>query len=50
MNVLKLLLQSLPDSYDQFIINLINTSTMEILVFDDIAAAIMNEENRCKNK
>uniref|UniRef100_A0A2N9IBB7 Integrase catalytic domain-containing protein n=1 Tax=Fagus sylvatica TaxID=28930 RepID=A0A2N9IBB7_FAGSY len=33
----EILLQSLPDSYDQLIINL--TNNIEVLVFDDIAAA-----------
>ncbi|KAE8657742.1 hypothetical protein F3Y22_tig00116983pilonHSYRG00074 [Hibiscus syriacus] len=45
----KLLLQSLPDSYDQLIINLTN-SNITSLVFDDVAAAILQEENRCNNK
>ncbi|KAL5763276.1 hypothetical protein ACOSP7_019540 [Xanthoceras sorbifolium] len=46
----ELLLQSLPDSYDQLIINLTNNILMDYLVFDDIAAAILEEENRHKNK
>ncbi|KAE8656252.1 Retrovirus-related Pol polyprotein from transposon TNT 1-94 [Hibiscus syriacus] len=45
----ELLLQSLPDSYDQLIINLTN-SNVTSLVFDDIAAAVLQEENRSKNK
>ncbi|KAE8680647.1 hypothetical protein F3Y22_tig00111372pilonHSYRG00031 [Hibiscus syriacus] len=45
----KLLLQSLPDSYDQLIINLTN-SNVTSLVFDDVAAAVLQEENRRKNK
>ncbi|KAE8665938.1 hypothetical protein F3Y22_tig00112523pilonHSYRG00165 [Hibiscus syriacus] len=45
----ELLLQSLPDSYDQLIINLTN-SNVTSLVFDDVAAAILQEENQCKNK
>ncbi|KAE8667838.1 hypothetical protein F3Y22_tig00112368pilonHSYRG00011 [Hibiscus syriacus] len=45
----ELLLQSLPDSYDQLIINLINNNVTS-LVFDDVAAAVLQEENRCKNK
>ena len=44
----EILLQSLPDSYDQLIINL--TNNIEILIFDDIAAAVLEEESRCKNK
>ncbi|KAE8722570.1 Peptidyl-prolyl cis-trans isomerase FKBP62 [Hibiscus syriacus] len=45
----ELLLQSLPDSYDQLIINLIN-SNVTSLVFDDVAAAVLQEENLRKNK
>ncbi|KAE8728811.1 hypothetical protein F3Y22_tig00004072pilonHSYRG00246 [Hibiscus syriacus] len=45
----ELLLQSLPDSFDQLIINLTN-SNVTTLVFDDVAAAVLQEENRCKNK
>ncbi|KAE8657262.1 S-norcoclaurine synthase 1 [Hibiscus syriacus] len=45
----ELLLQSLPDSYDQLIINLTNNNFTS-LVFDDVAAAVLQEENRCKNK
>ena len=44
----ELLLQSLPDSYDQLIINL--TNKMDSLVFDVIAAAVLEEESRRKNK
>ncbi|KAE8688623.1 hypothetical protein F3Y22_tig00110962pilonHSYRG00058 [Hibiscus syriacus] len=45
----ELLLQSLPDSYDQLIINLTN-SNVTSLVFDDVAAAVLQEENRRKHK
>ncbi|KAE8697637.1 putative tRNA ligase [Hibiscus syriacus] len=45
----ELLLQSLPDSYDQLIINLTNNNVTS-LVFDDVAAAVLQEENRRKNK
>ncbi|KAE8731030.1 putative LRR receptor-like serine/threonine-protein kinase [Hibiscus syriacus] len=45
----ELLLQSLPDSYDQLIVNLTN-SNVTSLVFDDVAAAVLQEENRRKNK
>ncbi|KAH9652502.1 hypothetical protein KPL70_027122 [Citrus sinensis] len=45
----ELLLQSLPDSYDQLIINLINNNLVESLVFDDVAASVLNEESRRKN-
>ncbi|KNA08435.1 hypothetical protein SOVF_162690, partial [Spinacia oleracea] len=44
----EILLQSLPDSYDQLIINL--TNNVETLVFDNVAAAILEEESRRKNK
>ncbi|KAE8671264.1 Detected protein of unknown function [Hibiscus syriacus] len=44
----ELLLQSLPDSYDQLIINLTNSNVTN-LVFDDVATAVLQEENRCKN-
>ncbi|KAH9657251.1 hypothetical protein KPL70_022991 [Citrus sinensis] len=46
----ELLLQSLPDSYDQLIINLTNNNPVESLVFDDVAASVLNEESRIKNK
>ncbi|KAE8671438.1 Casein kinase I isoform delta-like [Hibiscus syriacus] len=45
----ELLLQSLPDSYDQLIINLTNNNVIS-LVFDDVAAAILQEENRRKKR
>ena len=44
----EILFQSLSDFYDQLIINL--TNNIEILVFDDIAAAVLKEESRRKNK
>ncbi|KAH9663295.1 hypothetical protein KPL70_019630 [Citrus sinensis] len=46
----ELLLQSLPDSYDQLIINLTNNNLVDSLVFDDVAASVLNEESRRKNK
>jgi hypothetical protein len=46
----ELLLQSLPDSYDQLIINLINNILSDYLVFDDVVAAILKEEHKLKNK
>ncbi|KAK0597583.1 hypothetical protein LWI29_026719 [Acer saccharum] len=46
----ELLLQSLPDSYDQLIINLTNNILVEYLVFDDVAATVLEEESRHKNK
>ncbi|KAE8670544.1 hypothetical protein F3Y22_tig00112127pilonHSYRG00101 [Hibiscus syriacus] len=45
----ELLLQSLPDSYDQLIINLTN-SNVTSPVFDNVAAAVLQEENWRKNK
>ena len=44
----EILLQSLPDSYDQLIINI--TNNIEVLVFDDIATAVLEEESRRKSK
>ena len=46
----ELLLQSLPDLYDQFIINLTNNNPTDSLVIDDIVASILNEESRQKIK
>jgi len=46
----ELLLQSLPDSYDQLIINLTNNVLTDYLSFDDMASAILEEESRRKNK
>ncbi|KAL5846244.1 hypothetical protein ACOSQ3_009768 [Xanthoceras sorbifolium] len=46
----EVLLQSVPNSYDQLIINLTNNILTDYLVFDDIAVAILEEENRRKNK
>ncbi|KAF7827077.1 Retrovirus-related Pol polyprotein from transposon TNT 1-94 [Senna tora] len=46
----ELLLQSLPDSYDQLIININNNYTADHLIFDDVAGAILEEESRRKNK
>ena len=46
----ELLLQSLPDSYDQLIINLTNNILLDYLVFDDVVAVILEEENRRKKK
>jgi hypothetical protein len=42
----KLLLQSLANSYDQLIINLTNNILSTYLVFHDVAATILEEENR----
>ncbi|KAL0561700.1 hypothetical protein IC582_002140 [Cucumis melo] len=46
----ELLLQSLPDSYDQLVINLTNNILIDYLSFDDVVAAVLEEENRRKNK
>ena len=46
----ELLLQSLPDSYDQLIINLTNNNPTNSLVFDNVAAFVLNEKSRQKNK
>nr|GEW83047.1 Gag-Pol polyprotein [Tanacetum cinerariifolium] len=46
----KILLQSLPDSYDQVVINLTNNVLTDCLVFDDVAASILEEENRHNNR
>jgi len=46
----ELLLQSLPDSYDQLIINLTNNVLIDYLSFDDMVVVILEEESRCKNK
>jgi len=46
----ELLLQSLPDSYDQLIINITNNKIVDTLHFDDVAATIIKEESRHKNK
>ena len=46
----ELLLQSLPDSYDQLIINLTNNNSADSLVFDDVAASALNEESMRKSK
>ncbi|MCI41253.1 gag-pol polyprotein, partial [Trifolium medium] len=45
-----LVLQSLPDSYDQLIINITNNNIAVTLHFDDIVGAILEEESRLKNK
>jgi len=47
---IELLFQSLPDSYDQLIINLINNFLIDYLSFDDKAIAILEEKSRRKIK
>ena len=44
------LLQSLPDSYDQLIINLTNNNLTDSLIFDDVATFVLNEKSKRKNK
>ena len=44
------LFQNLPDSYDQLIINLIYNNQTNNLVFDDIAAVVLNKDSRRKSK
>lgn len=46
----ELLLQSLPDSYDQLVINITNNNIVDRLSFNDVAGAILEEESRRKNK
>ncbi|KAH9740957.1 hypothetical protein KPL70_002426 [Citrus sinensis] len=46
----ELLLQSLPDSYDQLIIKLANNNPMDSLIFNNVAASVLNKESRRKNK
>ncbi|KAG6418890.1 hypothetical protein SASPL_121096 [Salvia splendens] len=46
----ELLLQSLPDSYDQLVINLTNNLVPDQLIFDNVAASVLEEESRRKNK
>ena len=46
----ELLLQSLPDSYDQLIIKLMNNNPVNSLIFDDVAASLLNEESKQENK
>ncbi|RDX95488.1 hypothetical protein CR513_21982, partial [Mucuna pruriens] len=41
---------SLPDSYDQLIINITNNNIDGNLHFEDVAGAILEEESRQKNK
>ena len=46
----ELLLQSLPDSYDQLIINITNNNIDGRLRFEDVAGSILEEESRRTNK
>lgn len=46
----EILLQSLPDSYDQLVISLTGNVLTDFLVFDDVAAAVLEEENRRNNR
>ena len=42
----ELLLQSLPDSFDQLIINLMTNNQAESLVFDDVVTSILNKKSK----
>lgn len=44
----EILLQSLPYSYDQLILNL--TNNLESVVFDDVGTVVLEEESWTKNK
>ena len=46
----ELLLQSLLDSYNQLIINLVNNNPADNIVFDDVATFLLNEKSMRKNK
>ncbi|GKB68173.1 ribonuclease H-like domain-containing protein, partial [Tanacetum coccineum] len=46
----EIILQSLPDSYDQVIINLTSNVLSDYLVFNDVTATILEEENRRNNR
>lgn len=46
----KLLFQSLPDSYAHLIISIVNGSLNIIMVFNDVAIATLEEESMHKNK
>src|ERR1043165_1029333 len=46
----ELLLQSLPDSYDQLVINITNNNIVDRLSFNDVVGVFLEEESRRKNK
>ena len=46
----ELLLQSLPDSYNQLFINLMNNNLTEYLVFYDVVASILEDGSRHKTR
>jgi len=46
----ELLLQSLPDSYDQLVTNITNYNVVDLLQFEDVARALLEEESRRTNK
>jgi len=46
----ELLLQRVPNLYDQLIINLTNNILTNYLVFEDVAPTLLEEEQRHKNK
>ena len=46
----ELLIQSLPTSYDQLIINITNNNIANHLWFDDVVVTVLEEESKQKNK
>ena len=46
----ELLPQSLHDSYDQLVINITNYNIIDLLRFEDVVGAVLEEESRRKNK
>jgi len=46
----ELLLQSLPDLYDQLVINITNYNLIDLLRFEDVVGAVLEEESGRKNK
>jgi len=46
----ELLLQSLPNSYDQLVINITNYNVVDLLHFEDVVEPILEEESRRKSK
>ncbi|KZV44490.1 hypothetical protein F511_38488 [Dorcoceras hygrometricum] len=46
----EILLQSLPDPYDQLILNITNNILTDVLNFNDVLNAVLSEESRRKNK
>lgn len=46
----EVLLQNLPDSYDQVVIDMINNNVVDRLYLDDVARVILEEESKRVNK